>query len=146
MMYLVLHDRGPLSGISIEPEGQHYKHRIACWALSDGDRVEFANLRMANYLKMYYMAGTYESRAMYSLPFDDLKLLLTKKLGLDDEQRYWLMHNAQDASHIEKRPATWFVVLMLGGEFFLKVTWGVFKLLAWVIAIPFFINFLKGRK
>ena len=148
MQYLVLHDKGAFSAISVETEGQSHPHAIKCWALNDGKKMEFVHMRMAAMLSKYYVSGTYQQTALYALSFDELHLILTNRMGLDDEARYYKAlddeikeHNAVPTER--DRTLHWVVY---GGEFLIKLVWGIVKLLAWVILIPFVINFFKSRK
>lgn len=147
MQYLVLHDKGPLSGISIEPGGKVYKHRIACWAIMSGKQMDYVHLQMGRHLNKYYMSGAYQQMALYALTFDELKLILSNRMGVDDEERYLrLQEYPEPEPHDDGKPSTGFVVMMHMCEFLIKLTWGCIKLLGFIIAIPFFINFFKHRK
>jgi hypothetical protein len=145
MQYLVLHDKGAFSAISVETEGKVHSHAIKCWALNDGKRMEFVHMRMAAMLSKYYVSGTYQQMALYALSFDELHLILTNRMGLDDEARYLEALNCKppEPEFERSRKVQWIVY---GGEFLIKLVWGIVKLLGWVILIPFIINFFRSRK
>lgn len=151
MQYLVLHDKAPFSALSMATEGTEYPHPIKCWAIDSGAKMEFVHMRMAGLLSKYYVSGTYQQTALYALPFEEMALILTNRLGLDDEARYRKAlddqikeNNAADG--LLKPWPIWFVVLMNVCELLLKLAWGVVKLLSFVILIPFVIKFFKSIK
>jgi hypothetical protein len=89
MNYIVAHDRGPLSGISIEPAGRVYEHPIKCWVLDDGKKVSFARMRMGKLLDKYHVGGNFDTVALYGLSFDELCHILREQIGVSDDERYY---------------------------------------------------------
>lgn len=146
MNYLVLHDKGAFTGISIEPAGEVYKHAIACWALDDGKKVDYALLQMGRHLNKFYVSGAYQQMALYALTFEELKLILSKRLGPDDETRYSDLLKQESLGYEVEKPFDWNAVIIGTCDFLLKLMWGIVKLMAVVVLIPFVLNFFKNRK
>jgi len=89
MKYIVLHDRKPLPGISIEPAGRTYQYPIKCWAMNDGRRVLFAHSKMGKLLEKFHMGGNYEHMAMYGLSYDELCHIVRDAIGPSDDERFY---------------------------------------------------------
>jgi len=89
--YLVVHDLGQLSGITIESAGGRRKHALECWALDDGRKIVFAKMQMWRLLRHFHVGGSYSEMAKYGLGYDELLRIVSSKLGPCDRERYELI-------------------------------------------------------
>jgi hypothetical protein len=142
--YLVLHKLGNMSGISVEPAGGTYEHPTECWALDTGKKVMYARRRIVGDLATFHLGGTFESRARYVMPYDELYAVLTERMGPCDRVKYLLVR--------ERAAQTPYVGLRSRGEFasrsadLLLFTVGkALKFLTIVLLFPFLIMWFNKR-
>ena len=143
MKYLVVHQSGPFTAITVEQEGKVYINPIKCWALSDGEKVEFVNMRMDTYLKKFYVSGTFQTKALYALTYDEMCMLLTSKLGPDDESRYNMIKQAMPVTSKNHVAST---IIEEAGWFGLKAIFMAIKTLLFIVLFPIIIAFFNKRK
>ena len=142
--YLVAHKLKNLVGVSIEPEGKTYEHSTKCWAIRSGAQVKFARKQMAALLANYHVAGTYEGRALYALPYDELVELLRGGMGPDDEQRFY---EVKVRPRISKQHWEVFGAVGLGlTRVLAHAILRTVRLAAVLILVPILFGILKGKR
>jgi len=141
--YLVVHDLGQLSGITIERAGRSRAHRIECWALDDGKRVVFARMQMWRLLRHYHVGGSYSDMAKYGLSYGELLRVVASRIGPCDRERYEL--TIRTAPRAES-PGAWPLIETVATGA-LETLWVVFrgsvKFVLVVVLLPFVIMFFN---
>lgn len=101
MRYIVVHDGPKGVGISVNVSGTLYDHKIKCWAMNTGARVEFASFKMHKLLEQFYLGGSYSDFARYVIDFDELCSILRDRIGPSDDERYHALVAARRTSGVE---------------------------------------------
>lgn len=99
--YLVAHDFGRTSGLTIEFAGRTHPHAIECWALDDGHRILFAQRKLGKQLESYHLGGTFDRIARYGLPYHDLLKIVESGIGPCDRVRYKQLRDSAGTRNYE---------------------------------------------
>lgn len=87
--YLVVHDFGQFSGITIEGPGKVYPHPTQCWAIRTGPQVMVARSKLGKTLTHFHLGGRFQDTANYALSFDELSAVVRMQMGPSDSERYF---------------------------------------------------------
>lgn len=117
------------------------------WALNTGKRLLFAHNQMHRLLKSHYMVGSFEQGAMYAYDFAEMSHIITSTIGLDDKAAYeaLLAQGVPQKSSVDKSYVTWYTVGK-ACEFLIWFTWGIVKVVSFLLVIPFLISWINKRK
>lgn len=147
MNFIVVHSKGQLTGVSIEPAGRAYPHPIKCWAMNDGRKVTFARTGMAKLLDKFHVGGTYDTMALYGLSFDEVCMMIRERVGPSDDELYEqaIAHRTSPKPKVEFGEGTVAAItvatessMLLMHVFMLGV-----KLVATMLLIPFILALFK---
>lgn len=117
------------------------------WALNSGKRLIFAHNLMHRRLKSHYVMGTFEQGAIYAYSPEETFNILTSAIGPDDEAVYRSLtsEDAPKKSSIDKSYIAWFTLAKFC-ELIIIVGWGIVKVVAFLLVIPFLISWLNKHK
>lgn len=117
------------------------------WALNTGKRLLFAHNQMHKLLKSHYMLGNFEQGAMYAYDCAEMNRIITSAIGVDDKSAYEALL-AQDDPRPSSVDKTFVTMHVLGKacEFTIWFAWGIVKVVAFLLVIPFLISWLNKHK
>jgi hypothetical protein len=146
--YLVVHDLGKVSGVSIEPAGRSYDHPIECWAIDNGERAEYARLRLRTGLKPYYMFGRFDQMATYALDFTELRMIVSDHMGPTDRERYEDLVTSRNMRYIPNKSVG--VIANVGTRFIgvtFQILWRALRfMLVMIAAVLLLGHYGRNRK
>jgi hypothetical protein len=142
--------QGQFCQITIASEGAEFEPPFDEWALRTGDQILYANNRMANDLKMFYMHGSYQTGAAYLLSVEEMRAILTSKFGPNDFERYVA---AKSATRVHRTETRWqrlhrwhfwgAIIVGVTGTVLLALLLSL-KFLMIMMVLPFVISWVKG--
>lgn len=142
--FLVVHNLGQLTGITIEPAGRVHPHEIECWELNDGKKVIFAKMQLGRLLKDFHVGGAYAAMAKYGLSYYEVIQILRSKIGPHDRMRYMLAtRSIAERSEVPEIAST---LLMGIGTTAAKVLVMMAKFLGVALLFPFVIMFFNRHR
>jgi hypothetical protein len=147
--YLVLRESNgsEICWLSLEKAGGTHTKRLECWAVDDGDRVEFVRNRINRVMKPFYMSGSLDQQAVFALSFDEMMMLLVKHIGPCDQSRSLIAHRMLEErfSAVDNEAVhTATIVTVRGLGAVLHVIWRCFRYILVQIAVAIFLG--RSRK
>jgi hypothetical protein len=145
--YLVVHDLGSVSGLTIVKAGKTYNHPIESWAIRSGSQVMMARSKLGKLLDKQHLGGSFEGMAQYGLSYEELKAVVTHQMGPSDRERYMqaVQQTDQVLSREDKVRLTAQVSTSIFETLFITLGHGI-KFLAIMLIMPFIIMFFGKRK
>jgi hypothetical protein len=140
--YLVAHELGDRSGVTIESAGKTYGHRTECWAIVSGKQFVFARTRFGRVMDKFHLGGSFERMANYAVSYEELCAVVEAYMGPSDRQRYELMTRTSPGTG-----AMWQGLIMTITGNVLRTSLIVLgrgmRLLLVVIVVPFVLRFFN---
>lgn len=149
MRFLVIRPAGKgLCKVSLHKADDVLTLPFESWALSNGKSIIFVNNQLQNFLKPYYMFGTFEQGAVYAYEYEELCKAIEVKIGPSDRQRAETPQGqpAQIVTPVQSdRAEAWTNVFTTTIFSLLHILWIIAKGLTVLVLIPLAIAFLGKR-
>jgi len=152
MNYLILKPKGQLSYIKMVDADSSIELPFCSWALKSGSQILFVYQKLHKVLKGFHMHGTYQDGATFGYSHDDMKAILTKYLGEDDETRLMILRGAHESDPGVKAEHHKVLVRFLayftieGGSFMFKVVWMASKFVGLMLILPIALHMFNKNK
>lgn len=153
MKYLVVrpHSHG-LSAISIvEGDDTMLDPPFESWALLSGRAILFANSRLPQMMKQFYVSGTFQGKALYTYSWDEVCAIVASQIGPSDRERYEQVQRSSKRISITHgllvpHPPIGLTVLMESAWLVLFTIGKVLGLIVFVLILPFVIMMVNKRR